>query len=764
MPDTSAVRRHLDGILAGQPALADRIHRALLIALHQRGHATVDEIHAKARDLAQRQQPETGDDNVQIARALDDVERRLVREITLDKAAEVLTVEDVDDLVQLTRKREEARTLEEIANLSAVSFGLLAEKVRSFCRLPTGGTALPESEAVGVRVALCRQLVSDQLEFIGIARQWLRIRDYDDLCERMIGDDAGSGRIGGKAGGLFLAHRILARVQGDDREAPRVPFAMPESWIVRSDVLERFLEQQGLFELQSHKYKDIEEIRREYPLLVQVLKNATISPEIVGRLRDLLERTGEHPLIVRSSSLLEDRFGAAFAGKYRSIFLPNQGPVDDRLRELLGAITEVYASTLHPDPISYRRRHNLIDYAENMAILIQKVVGQRYGRWFLPTWAGVAFSRNEHRRNARIRPEDGVARIVMGLGTRAVDRVASDFPRMVPLGAPTLRPEVTTQDIVRYSQRGVDAIDLSRNAFVTVPLEELVTHERLPGLDQVVSVHDAGHLHRPVGTMVDADPRDLVVTFDKWTAATPYPAFLRWALSALERAYGHPVDIEFAYDGARFHLLQCRPQSIRKPHPSVRLPHDLPADRVVFSAARDVQAGCVDGIEFVVCVDPLDYDPLPTHEARGGVSRAIARLNQKLAQRRFILMGPGRWGTRDPLMGIRCGYADIDNARMLIEIARARGSFVPEASFGSHFFQDLVESDIQYLALYPDDRECVYDERFLRRGPNVLAAMLPEFAGLADVVRVIDVRAARGGRTLRVDMDEDAQKAAGYLF
>ncbi|NJN64412.1 MAG: hypothetical protein HC882_05705 [Acidobacteria bacterium] len=318
--------------------------------------------------------------------------------------------------------------------------------MHAFCSLPLGQSLLPESEAVAVRVSLIRHFISDQLEFIGVARQALTIRDFDELLGRVIGDDNGMGRIGGKAAGLLLARCILRRAKADDPNAPKLDIASPESWYLRSDVIERFLEHQGLYELQSHKYRPLEEIHNQYPLIVKMFKNAEFPPAIAAKLRVLLEEVGEHPLVVRSSSLLEDRFGAAFAGKYRSIFVANQGPIEARLAELVGAIAEVYASTLHPDPISYRRRHNLLDYGENMAVLIQKVVGQRYGKWFLPTWAGVAFSRNEFRRNPRVKAEDGIARIVLGLGTRAVDRVSTDFPRMIPLGVPTLRAEVRDVD------------------------------------------------------------------------------------------------------------------------------------------------------------------------------------------------------------------------------------------------------------------------------------------------------------------------------
>jgi hypothetical protein len=766
-PDPEETRRRIESGLAAHPNLADRILRAILILLHSRGLVTVDAIHDRARARARRapsSRPDANGNNVQIATRWDEQEKHLVHEITLDEAARSLAPEEIDDIINLTVKREEARTLEEIANLSTVSFGLIAEKVRAFCALPRGQTLIPESEALAVRVALIRHFISDQLEFIGIAKRYLTIRDFEEIVDRVVGTDSGIGRIGGKAAGLFLAKCILRQAVEEDPEAPAIPVRIPESFFLRSDVIEQFLEHAGLVEFQSHKYKSVEEIHNEYPMVLGVFKNADFPSAVIDRLTNMLEKIGPHPLIVRSSSLLEDRFGAAFAGKYRSVFLPNQGDLKNRLADLLGAIAEVYASTLHPDPISYRRKHNLLDYDENMAVLIQKVVGTRYRHYFLPNWAGVGFSLNEYRRNPRVRPEDGLARVVFGLGTRAVDRVSAEWARMIPLGMPTLRPEVKSEDIRRYSQREVDVLNLRDDRFESVPVTELLEEgEEFPGLDQVVSIMEHGFVRRPVGARIFEDPRDLVVTFDRFTHDSPHPALLRWVLGKLEAAYGCPVDIEFAHDGRHFHLLQCRPLAVRGAAEPVSIPRHVPAERRVFSAHRDIDTGRVHGIRYVVLIDPRDYGRLDSSERRLGVARLVRLLNERLADERFVLMGPGRWGTRDLRLGIYCGYADLNNTCMLIEIARPVGGFVPEVSFGSHFFMDLVESRICYLALYPEEKSDFFNEEFLHGTPNALESLLPGEAGYSDVVRVIDVPRAGGGLLLNVDMDGDSQEALGYL-
>lgn len=757
---------YLQELLSRFRTLEDSLRQALLIALHSRGIVTIDDLHEEARSSAQHTSLEESlpvGDNVQVARRWDDEEKRLIQELTLEHVAAALTRDEIDDLVNLTRKRKRAHSLEEIASLGSVSFGVLASEVRAFCRLPRGLTTLAEEDSVSVRLALIRQLISEQLEFQSIAKQYLWIRDFDDLIDRIVGDDRGTGRIGGKAAGMVLGAKILEQARRADSQAPRLPLATPESFFLRSDAMEQFIRHNGLHQFQDHKYRDLDEIRKDYPLVLELMKNATFPPEIVARLGEVLDRVGTHPLIVRSSSLLEDRFGTTFAGKYRSVFVCNQGTREERMTELLGAIAEVYASSLHPDPMRYRRRHGLLDFDENMAVLIQKIVGLHAGRYFMPVWAGVAFSRNPYRRNPRIRPEDGMARVVFGLGTRAVDRVASDTPRVIPLGLPALRPEVKAADIIEAGQKLVDVVDLKRNRFVSRPVADVLAEApRLPGLAMVCSTEEHGVVRPLMGDGLMADPDELVVTFDRFAQSSPYPAFLRWCLQTLERAYGCPVDIEFAFDGEQLHLLQCRPQAVRAEEPQVTVP-EVPAERVVFSARRDVINGSVRDLEYLVLIDPRDYNALASDDRRLAVGAAVRQLNRALEGRRFALIGPGRWGSRDLRMGVRVTYSDIDNSAMLIEVARSQGGYTPEVSFGSHFFQDLVESEIHYLALYPDESGAVFDEALLHGSPNVLAALVPECAGVAEVVRVIHVPAVRDGMVLRVDLDEQQQLALGYL-
>lgn len=623
---------------------------------------------------------------------------------------------------------------------------------------------LSRAVRTGLRASLARRLLTDDVEFIAKAKRFIEVGDYTRVLARTVAPAVSYGKLGGKSSGLLLASAIVRKSQEDADLLGQIH--VPRTWYISSDAVLNFIEYNELDDVQNQKYLDIEQIRREYPQIVQVFKHSEFPPDLVEGLAVALDDLGDVPLIVRSSSLLEDRIGSSFSGKYKSLFLANQGTRRERLIALMDAIAEVYASVFGPDPIEYRATRGLLDLNEEMGIMIQEVVGTRVGRYFLPAYAGVAFSHNEFRWSPRIRRQDGLLRLVPGLGTRAVDRVSDDYPVLIAPGKPGLRVNVTREEIERYSPRKIDLINLETSQFETMLVSDLLAEagEDYPMIRRIVSVMDESGVLRvpPFGW----DPAQAVafVTFDGLVRDTRFIARMRALLRVLSAKLEMPVDIEFACDGEKFYLLQCRPQSSAAAESAVAIPRDVPSDRVLFSTRRYVSDGRVPDLTHIVYVDPEGYQSLATRTELVDVGRAVGRLNQLLPKRRFVLIGPGRWGSRgDIRLGVQVTYSDLNNTAMLIEVAARRGSYVPELSFGTHFFQDLVESSIRYLPIFPTDPDTHFDAEFLRAAPSVLAEIVPPYAHLAHAIRVIDVPASTGGLILRVFMNADAEQALGMF-
>lgn len=640
----------------------------------------------------------------------------------------------------------------------------VADAIRRYHHISSKEDELSKPSRAGVRVSLIRRFLSDQLQYIRIAKEYLGIKDFYDLLQYIIFAAESHGRLGGKSAGLYLASQILKREALNNPDLGTVK--TPKTWHVTSDMQLNFMHYNNLDEIVEQKYKEISQVRFEYPYIVHTCKNSRFPPELTQGLSVALDDMGERPLIVRSSSVLEDRVGAAFSGKYKSLFLANQGSKQDRLAALQDAIAEVYASMFGPDPIEYRSERGLLDFAEEMGIMIQEVVGTKIGKYFLPSFAGVAFSRNEFRWSPRIQREDGLIRLVPGLGTRAVDRLSDDYPIMFSPGQPGLRVNVSVDEILRYSPRWVDVINLETNDFETVDAAELFAQsgDHIPGASQIVSVLENEQVRRLSLADTDVNKNDLVVTFAGLMENKKFVKQMHAILQTLEEKMGNPVDIEFAHDGSDLYLLQCRPQSHADNSAPVPIPKDLPEERVIFTANRFVSNGLVPDISHIVYVDPEKYSALPNRELLGEVGRVVSKLNKMLPKRQFILMGPGRWGSRgDIKLGINVTYSDINNTAVLIEIARKQGNYTPDLSFGTHFFQDLVEARIRYLPLYPDERGNVFNERFLTHSANILGHLLPEHSGLEDTVRVIDVTQSANGSVLRILMNADLDEAVGVL-
>lgn len=659
---------------------------------------------------------------------------------------------------------ESAHTLAKSISSLHPSLRNIIEELGSFRKVSTRDHLLYSPKGRWLTVSLIRHILSDKPEFINIAKRFIDYTDFFDICERIIYPLESQGRLGGKSTGLFLAQKIIHK---ESENTPLLESVLtPKTWYITTDAMNAFLQYNNLEDLYEQKYKEIQEIRIEYPNVIKLMKNGKFPPEIIKSLSVALDDFGDKPLIVRSSSILEDQIGAVFSGKYKSLFLANQGTKKERLEALTDAIIEVYASVFGSDPIQYRAQRGMLDFYEEMGILIQEVVGKRVGKYYFPLFSGVAFSNNEYRWSPRIRREDGLIRAVPGLGTRAVDRLTDDFPVLVSPEQPGIRVNNMPEEKIRYSPKMMDVINLEENRFETVPVVKLLKEcgNQIERIDKIVSLVEYDHIRKANTFEINFEKDNLVVTLDGVLSDTPYIRQIGLILKTLKQRMGFPVDIEFACDGNHLYLLQCRPQSSGEDVVPAPIPQDLPRKDILFSANRYISNGLIQNISHIVYIDPDGYSSLAELTELKAVGRIVGLLNSILPKRQFVLIGPGRWGSRgDIKLGVSVSYSDISNTCALIEVARKKSGYMPELSFGTHFFQDLVEANIRFLPLYPDEQGIVFNEKYLTRAENVLTRLLPEYKHYEHVVRVIHVPHSSQGYTLSLAMNADLGEALGFL-
>ena len=462
---------------------------------------------------------------------------------------------------------------------------------------------------------------------------------------------------------------------------------------------------------------------------------------------------------------MEDAFGNAFAGKYESYFCVNQETPEIRYRNFEEAVRKIFASTMNEDALTYRLQRGMAQQDEQMALLVQRVSGSHRNYYFFPDLAGVGLSYNTFVWQKGMNPKAGMLRLVFGLGTRAVNRVENDYPRIVALDAPLTRPLDKREDIKRFSQSEVDILNLETNKFQTVPSQDLLNYSFEKHLDLIATPDLAASEYlQSVGKPVNDA---WILSFDVLLESTPFVQTMSKMLKKLEQVYRYPVDIEFTVNfnvqgKPKINLLQCRPFQTKGHYSRVELPKKISKSRILLQQEANFMGGSIyQAISRIIYIDPRGYAGLNLSE-KYEVARLTGKLNKQIGKRDkmpTILLGPGRWGTTTPAMGVTVKFSEINNMTAIGEIAYKDGSLIPDLSFGTHFFQDMVEMDIFYMAIYPKKEGVIFNTSWMKKQPNILADLMPDDARFADVVHVYDVRA----KDLRLLSDIVTQKMICFL-
>lgn len=556
---------------------------------------------------------------------------------------------------------------------------------------------------------MCNMMMTKDKRLRSMVHRYFGPDDYFAIRNRMVG----TGLVGGKSCGMLLARKI---VENDLPEAHA--FMEPhDSFYVGTDVFYTFIVHNDLWKLRISQQSG-EGFIEAAPALQAGILAGSFPSDIHESFMRIIDYFGQVPIIVRSSSFLEDGFGNAFAGKYESAFCPNVGDAETRLARFEDAVRYVYASSLDRSALEYRVRNGLDVREEQMSLLVQRVSGSHLpGGCFMPTAAGVGYSHSAYCWMEDMDPDAGMLRLVMGLGTKAVDRTGKDYPRIVSLDRPNATTAQTVADKHRFSQRSANLIDLEEPAFAERPCTDLapLLSERAR-MAVMEHDHDAERALRERGAyrpVLFASCEGLVRNGD-------FTSLMGSILKTLERAYDHPVDIEYTVnvgeDGSfMLNLLQCRPlQSLSGPN-EVRFPIDEVDDTVFHIKGASMGNSREVRVDEVVYVDPEAYYRCP-YRKKPQVAAMVCGENQKLGQAgaRGLLLAPGRIGTSSPELGVPVSFADICNFEGICEVAYSGAGYAPELSYGSHMFQDLVEADIFYGALFEDARTVCYDPDVLR--------------------------------------------------
>lgn len=407
-----------------------------------------------------------------------------------------------------------------------------------------------------------------------------------------------------------------------------------------------------------------------------------------------------------------------------------------RIRDTTQLLLNVYSNEkyiyVHPMKVWNR-------CSEQMAILVQRVSGSYYGEYFMPCAAGVGYSHSAYKWMPDMDPGAGMLRIVMGLGTKAVDRTKEDYPRLANLDRPGVTMLTTIEQKHKYSQRYIDLLDCGSNRLAEVSLDTLLPALPLWYKKMVLQRDNAAEARlREIGRFREV----WFVSCQKLLETESFTSLMQKLLKTLERVYGNPVDIEFAVNldaegDFVVNLLQCRPLYQNKSLENIDL-QSLNLKRVFFDIVDSAMGtSCKRRMDVVVQIDPLLYYRYP-YQKKYQVVQAVERINDfyKGSNKNLLLITPGRVGTSSPELGVPVTFRSISNFSAVCEVSDSRAGYMPELSYGSHMFQDLVEAQILYGAVYNDRRTLSYHPDLFQDLPDRFGQICPDCPELAKMIQV----------------------------
>lgn len=517
----------------------------------------------------------------------------------------------------------------------------------------------------------------------------------------------GNGSLGGKGRGLaFMGTLVAGHPRLDDA---RICVNIPRTVVICTDIFDEFMERNGLYPIALSDSSDAE--------ILAAFERGVLPEALLDDLLALFDVVA-HPIAVRSSGVLEDAHYQPFAGVYATYMVPRVSDKQAMLAMLRSAIKAVYASVFFKDSKAYMTAtQNLIDQ-EKMAIVLQEVVGSEHGQYFYPTLSGVARSINFYPVGEE-KPEDGVAKVALGLGAYIVDGGKS--LRFCPAYPHNILQLSELRTVLREGQKEFFALDLS----MLGQAPETDTEYNIRHLP-VAAADDPETLRYAFSTLSLEDQRltpggtgagRRVVTFSNILEYDAFP--LARVISDLlrigSRGMGRPVELEYAMDiregKAYFYLLQIRP-IVDVSEETELTPDDLSRPALI-SSTSVLGNGMVEDVHYILYVRSDRFDALRSRD----IAAEIGNINEQLAARgeSYVLVGPGRWGSSDPALGIPVKWSHISGAKAVVECGLE--DFRVDASEGTHFFQNLTSFGVGYFTIRPYQGDGTFDEARLNALP-----------------------------------------------
>lgn len=581
---------------------------------------------------------------------------------------------------------------------------------------------------------MCNIMLTRDEKMRKLIKENFKPEDYFQIRSRMVG----TGMIGGKACGMLLARKLIENKRPDLYEK----LEPHDSYYIGSDVFYSYIVDNDFWDIRVRQRRK-EEYFSLADTFAKCLRTGTFSSYQREQFCRLLDYYGQNPIIVRSSSILEDGFGNAFAGKYESVFCANIGTIEERLAEFEEAVKTVYASTMSKSALDYRLRRGLEGRDEQMALLVQRVSGSRYENFFMPCAAGVGYSYSPYRFLESIDPKAGMLRLVMGLGTGAVDRTKGSYPRLVSLDKPTLTTALNSVQKHQYSQRRIDLIDTAEGKVESWELPA-VEAELPEYLKRVLLEHDydSERMFRERGQHKNI----MFISCEGLVKNDGLMNAIREIMSLIQQEYQYPVDIEYTINVTEegdfvINLLQCRPLQVAYDREEIEIPEDISREKVLLECKHaSMGLSKVIPLDYIVMVDAVAYYQMD-YNAKPAVARAIGALNWHFRNKgkHLLLMVPGRIGTSSPELGVPTTFADISEFDVICEVSEKRAGYMPELSYGSHIFQDLVEADIIYGAVFDNEKTVAFHPELIQKMENKLTDFYLEGKDIQEIIGLYQV-------------------------